>query len=92
MLEADLARYQSIYETVGEIQTEMQRIMQKYAGVFRTDALLQEGVGNLDALYQELSKIKLHDASNCFNTEYIEILELENLLQNHLPNEFIKFR
>ena len=89
MLEADLARYQSIYETngsktVGEIRTEMQRIMQKYAGVFRTDELLQEGVEKLDALYQELSKIKLHDTSNCFNTEYIEILELENLLQNSL--------
>ena len=70
--------------SVSEIRLEMQKIMQKHAGVFRNDKLLQEGVDKLDDLYKQFKHISIDDKSNLFNTEYIELLELKNLLDNSL--------
>jgi succinate dehydrogenase / fumarate reductase flavoprotein subunit len=86
-LEADMTRYHSWKErdgskTVADVRLAMQKIMQQHGGVFRNDVLLQEGVEKLDALVAEWSHIGIQDKSDCFNTEFIEMLELENLLQN----------
>jgi succinate dehydrogenase (ubiquinone) flavoprotein subunit len=70
--------------SVGEVRMEMQKIMQKHAGVFRNDALLQEGVDKLDALYAQFQYVGIDDKSSEFNTEYIEFLELKNLMDNAL--------
>ena len=70
--------------SVSEIRLEMQKIMQKHAGVFRNDKLLQEGVDKLDDLYKQFKHVSIDDKSNIFNTEYIELLELKNLLDNSL--------
>ena len=88
-LERDVQRYENYLtsegeETIGTIRTEMQRIMQTHGGVFRNDALLEEGVEKLEALYKRFSNVRVHDKSKIFNTEFIELLELENLLQNSL--------
>jgi succinate dehydrogenase (ubiquinone) flavoprotein subunit len=85
----DIERYERLLQndgtrTIGEIRTEMQQIMQRHGGVFRNDKLLQEGVDKLNKLYKDLSNVKVHDQSKVFNTEFIELLELENLLQNSL--------
>tara|TARA_B100000035_G_scaffold236575_1_gene204850 strand:- start:1715 stop:2095 length:381 start_codon:yes stop_codon:yes gene_type:complete len=58
--------------------------MQKHAGVFRNDKLLQEGVEKLDDLYKQFKHVSIDDKSTIFNTEYIELLELKNLLDNSL--------
>ena len=89
LLKTDIEKYEKLFETngkksIGEVRVEMQRIMQKYAGVFRTNHLLQTGADKLDMLYQELDNIMLNDTSTVFNTEYIELLELINLFQNSL--------
>jgi succinate dehydrogenase (ubiquinone) flavoprotein subunit len=70
--------------SVSDIRLEMQKIMQKHAGVFRNDKLLQEGVEKLDDLYKQFKHVSIDDKSTIFNTEYIELLELKNLLDNSL--------
>ena len=62
----------------------MQKIMQKHAGVFRNDKLLEEGVEKLNKLYKQFDQVSIDDKSRDFNTEYIEFLELKNLLDNSM--------
>ena len=69
---------------VSDIRLEMQQIMQKHAGVFRNDKLLEEGVKKMDNIYKQFPHISISDKSKLFNTEYIEFLELKNLLDNAL--------
>lgn len=55
--------------------------MQKYAGVFRTEKTLEEGVQKIREMRQRVANIKLSDKSNTFNTERIEALEIENMIE-----------
>ena len=67
---------------VPELRLEMQKIMQKHAGVFRNEKLLQEGVNKMKELYSLFNRVYINDKSKIFNTEYVEVLELKNLLDN----------
>ena len=67
---------------VSDIRLEMQQIMQKHAGVFRNDKLLQEGVDKMQEVYDKFKHVSIDDKSSVFNTEFIEMLELKNLLDN----------
>tara|TARA_B100001093_G_scaffold241005_1_gene230706 strand:+ start:1276 stop:3126 length:1851 start_codon:yes stop_codon:yes gene_type:complete len=69
---------------VSDIRMEMQKIMQKHAGVFRNEKLLGEGVTKMTELFKKFKDVGIEDKSNVFNTEYIELLELKNLLENAL--------
>ncbi len=69
---------------VSDVRLEMQQIMQKHAGVFRNDKLLQEGVEKMDQLYDKFDDISIDDKTDIFNTEHLEMLELKNLLDNSL--------
>jgi len=71
-------------KNVGELRLELQKVMQKHAGVFRNDKLLKEGCDKLDDIYKEFDNVYVKDKSKIFNTEYIELLELKNLLDNSL--------
>merc|ERR1712054_415886 len=55
--------------------------MQKHAAVFRVEDTLQEGVTKMSAIYDTLAHVKTVDRSLVWNTDLIETLELENLLQ-----------
>ena len=70
--------------SVPDVRLEMQKIMQKHAGVFRKDELLEEGVKRLNTLYKEMESITIQDKTRVFNTEYVEYLELLNLMDNAL--------
>ena len=70
--------------TVSDLRLEMQKIMQKHAGVFRTEKLLEEGTKKLDEIYKKFDEVYINDKSTLFNTEYIELLELKNLLDNSI--------
>ena len=70
--------------SVSEIRLEMQKIMQKHAGVFRNDKLLKEGVEKMNELYKKFEDVYIDDKSDVFNTEFIEMLELKNLLDNSI--------
>ena len=66
-------------ESVAEIRIALQTLMQTHCGVFRTEALLREGLTQMDALETRLGAVRLTDTSRVFNTARIEALELENL-------------
>ena len=65
-----------------EVRLEMQKIMQGHAAVFRTGASLDEGVSLLRETYSSFDDVKVADRSLVWNTDLVETLELENLLQN----------
>lgn len=45
--------------TVGALRLKLQKVMQKYAGVFRTQELLEEGCTQVSELYCELDDLKV---------------------------------
>jgi len=49
--------------------------------VFRTQALLDEGVKQIAALRERVGNITLGDKSKVFNTARIEALEVDNLIE-----------
>ena len=67
---------------VNTIRNEMQQVMQKNAGVFRNTKSLETGLEKMNKLYKRFDDVHINDKSNLFNTEYIELLELQNLIQN----------
>ena len=68
--------------SVSELRLEMQKVMQKHAGVFRNTELLKEGVEKINSIYNNFENVSIIDKSNIFNTEFIEFLEFKNLLDN----------
>ncbi|TLS65972.1 succinate dehydrogenase flavoprotein subunit [Mariprofundus erugo] len=65
---------------VAELRTRMQTVMQDHFSVYRTEAVMEEGIQLLEALAAELPHAVLSDACRIFNTELVEALELENLM------------
>jgi succinate dehydrogenase / fumarate reductase flavoprotein subunit len=64
-----------------DIRNEMQRIMQNNAAVFRTGDVMQEGIELLAETSSSFADVKVDDRSMVWNTDLVETLELENLLQ-----------
>jgi len=67
---------------VGDLRLEMQKVMQKHAGVFRNNESLEEGVKKINLIYKEFQNVSISDKSRIFNTEFTELLEFKNLLDN----------
>jgi len=65
---------------IADIRLRMQTIMQEHFSVYRTDAVMRDGVERLEALAAELADARLSDGCRLFNTELIEAMELENLI------------
>ena len=55
--------------------------MQQHASVFRTQAMMDEGVVKMAALAERVKSIGLKDKSQVFNTARIEALEVDNLIE-----------
>lgn len=68
-------------ESVAQVRTDLQSIMQNHFGVFRRGDFMREGITKLAALKERVANISLTDKSNAFNTARIEALELENLFE-----------
>jgi succinate dehydrogenase / fumarate reductase flavoprotein subunit len=68
-------------EYAQDVANDIRSTMQKHAGVFRTQALLDEGVDKIKALRERVKNITLGDKSKVFNTARIEALEVENLIE-----------
>jgi succinate dehydrogenase / fumarate reductase, flavoprotein subunit len=64
-----------------QVRLEMQKIMQSNAAVFRTAQTLQEGVAKLANTYHSFNNVRVSDRGLIWNTDLVETLELENLLQ-----------
>ncbi|TMH35234.1 MAG: succinate dehydrogenase flavoprotein subunit [Betaproteobacteria bacterium] len=80
---ARLAKYDS--STAGEysqdVANDIRKSMQQHASVFRTQALLDEGVQQIKAIAERVKNIHLADKSKVFNTARVEALEVENLIE-----------
>ena len=68
-------------EAVAPLRRELQTVMQKFFGVFRTGDKMREGVASLAALRPRIENLHLKDKSQAFNTARLEALELQNLLE-----------
>jgi len=64
-----------------KLRREMQVAMQEDAGVFRTAEALGNGRKRVNAIYQGMADIKVTDRSMIWNSDLVETLEFENLLQ-----------
>jgi succinate dehydrogenase / fumarate reductase flavoprotein subunit len=69
-------------EYAQDVANDIRTAMQKYAGVFRTQASMDEGVVAIAKLRERVNKIGLKDKSKIFNTARIEALEVENLIES----------
>lgn len=67
-------------ENAFEIRNEMKKVMQSSFGVFRDAEPMADGLKQLKALNERLQHAKLSDTSHTFNTDRIEMLELDNLM------------
>ena len=68
-------------EYAQDVADDIRTAMQKYAGVFRTQAAMDEGVVKIAELRERVKNINLKDKSKVFNTARIEALEVENLIE-----------
>lgn len=78
----DRLRHANGSEPTSKIRLEMQRVMQNYAAVFRTGEVLEEGKEKLQAVWDSFKDVKVTDRSMTWNTDLVETLELQNLLEN----------
>ncbi len=80
---ARLARLESASqgEYAQDVANDIRSTMQRHAGVFRTQASMDEGVQKIAAIRERVKAIGLKDHSKVFNTARIEALEVENLIE-----------
>jgi succinate dehydrogenase / fumarate reductase, flavoprotein subunit len=67
-------------EYAQDVANDIRASMQMHAGVFRTQASMDEGVVKIKALAERVKGIHLADKSKVFNTARIEALEVDNLI------------
>ncbi len=84
--DATLARIARLDNSTGgeyaqDVANDIRSIMQQHAGVFRTQASMDEGVKKIAAMRARVQAINLKDKSKIFNTARIEALEVENLIE-----------
>ena len=68
-------------EYAQDVANDLRAAMQMHAGVFRTQAIMDEGVTKIAAMRARVASIGLKDKSKIFNTARIEALEVENLIE-----------
>lgn len=79
------ARIEGLRSSTGQerpalLRKTLQKAMMDYVGVFRTEQGMQQMVNLLADLRERYARICLQDRGHTFNTELLESLELENLL------------
>jgi succinate dehydrogenase / fumarate reductase flavoprotein subunit len=62
------------------LRLEMQKAMQTDCAVFRTGKSLSEGVAKIRDIWKSRDRVKVEDRSLIWNSDLMETLELENLL------------
>jgi succinate dehydrogenase / fumarate reductase flavoprotein subunit len=65
---------------IAQIRQAYQDCMTNHCGVFRTAAVMREGLAKLKEIQQKYTQIRLDDKGKLWNTEITEALELRSLL------------
>jgi len=83
--ESALQRFDKIRHAKGskrtaDLRLDMQKTMQNHAAVFRTGAVLEEGIEKLKSVRASFSDVLVNDRSLIWNTDLVETLELDNLM------------
>ena len=68
------------YQTA-EVKRQLQTCMQNYFGVFRRGEFMKKGVEELKEIREKTDNLFVVDKSAAFNTNRVEALELQNLLE-----------
>jgi succinate dehydrogenase / fumarate reductase flavoprotein subunit len=68
-------------EYAQDVANDIRKCMQKYAGVFRNQELMDEGVRQMARLTERAKHLWVKDKSEIFNTARIEALEVANLVE-----------
>jgi succinate dehydrogenase / fumarate reductase flavoprotein subunit len=80
----DRFRHASGSTPTSKLRIEMQRAMQSDAAVFRTGKTLEEGTAKLRAIHAAGADIKTSDRGLIWNTDLVETLEYDNLIDQAL--------
>jgi succinate dehydrogenase / fumarate reductase flavoprotein subunit len=75
----DLCRQKGT-ENLYDIKKELRELMDQCAGVFRTGDEMSAGLQRIKDLQQRFEKISITDSSSVYNTNLINAMEVENLL------------
>ena len=67
-------------EKVFTIGNEMKSVMFDHVGVFRTEVGMNQALNKVKELQQRMRSLRKPDASKIFNTEVLNIWEMDNLL------------
>ncbi|MCD6679730.1 MAG: succinate dehydrogenase flavoprotein subunit [Burkholderiaceae bacterium] len=68
-------------ENTQQVSADIRRTIQSHCGVFRTTALLEEGVQQVEQIARRVESLYIADKSRVFNTARVEALELHNLIE-----------
>jgi succinate dehydrogenase / fumarate reductase flavoprotein subunit len=71
---------QSGAESPALIRCELRAVMDKHAGVYRTGDSMREGLDRIGELKQRFQRITIQDKSRIYNTNLVQSLETENML------------
>ena len=79
-----LERFDKIRHADGSVRSsrllsEMQKIMQTYCAVFRTEQTLRQGCEKILASWEHFEDMNISDRSMIWNSNLVEALELDNL-------------
>ncbi|HEY7979076.1 MAG TPA: succinate dehydrogenase flavoprotein subunit [Rhizomicrobium sp.] len=67
--------------STAQMRAAMQKAMQEDAAVFRTGETLEKGRKRIDEIYRGIGDIGVSDRSMIWNSDLVETLEYENLIQ-----------
>ena len=76
----DRIRFAKGSEKTADIRLSMQKIMQSRAAVYRTGETLDKGVAEIAKVRASFNNVSVEDSSLIWNTDLVETLELDNLL------------
>ena len=67
-------------ENPAVIRQELRALMDKHAGVYRDGESMKEGLKRIAQLKERFKNITIHDKSKVYNTNLVQALETENML------------
>jgi len=68
-------------ENPAHIRRELRTLMDRHAGVYRTGQSMQEGLDKIAELRRRFRNIAIQDKSRIYNSNLIQTLETENMLE-----------